>query len=133
MAQALVFRAGELLCALPLEQVIETMRPLTVHGLAGAPAHVKGITIMRGVPTPVVDVAALVGGAAAPASRYVAVRTARGPVAFATGEVLGIGEAPTARPGEGSPVPVRLIAAVGTYQSEPLFLLRADEVEVGRA
>src|SRR3954465_12779131 len=84
--QSLVFRAGTMLCALRLDDVIETMRPLGIRPLAGTPPFVRGISIMRGVPAPVVDVARLVGGEQAEIVRFVAVRTERGPVAFATGE-----------------------------------------------
>ena len=62
---ALVFRAGSMLCALRLADVIETMRPLGTRPLAGTPAFVRGVSIVRGVPTPVVDVARLLGGARA--------------------------------------------------------------------
>src|SRR5215213_1531126 len=89
-ATALVFRAGSLLCALRLDEVIETMRPLPTRPLAGTPPYVRGITIMRGVPAPVVDVARLLAGEAAETARFVAVRTEHGPIAFATGPVLGI-------------------------------------------
>src|ERR1700761_6326777 len=83
---SLVFRAGALLCALHLDEVIETMRPLAVRPLAGTPAFVRGVTIMRGVPTPVIDVARLLGGEQADVARFVAVRSERGPVAFAAGQ-----------------------------------------------
>src|SRR5215218_2672569 len=92
---SLVFRAGSLLCALALDDVIETMRPLPTHPLAGTPAFVLGISILRGVPTPVIDVARLLGGGDATITRFVAVRTERGPVAFATDDVLGIRAAVT--------------------------------------
>lgn len=72
---SLVFRAGALLCALRLDDVIETMRPLETHPLAGTPAFVRGISVLRGVPTPVIDVARLLGGTPAEVQRYVAVRT----------------------------------------------------------
>src|SRR4051812_18892067 len=87
---ALVFRAGALLCALRLDEVIETMRPLAVRPLAGSPPYVLGVTIMRGRPAPVIDVNRLVGGEQTAVERFLAVRTERGPVAFATGAVLGI-------------------------------------------
>src|SRR4051794_30092171 len=87
---SLVFRAGPLLCALRLDEVVETMRPLETRPLGGTPAFVKGISVLRGVPTPVIDVARLLGGGDAVAERYVVARTERGPVALATGLVLGI-------------------------------------------
>ncbi|MEV6495091.1 chemotaxis protein CheW, partial [Actinoplanes sp. NPDC051633] len=72
---SVVFRAGSLLCALRLDDVVETMRPLATRPLAGAPAFMSGICIMRGVPTPVVDVARLLGGGPAEITRFLAVRT----------------------------------------------------------
>src|SRR5690242_14990318 len=81
---SLVFRAGPLLCALRLDEVIETMRPLETRTLAGTPAFVRGITVLRGVPTPVIDVSRLLGGGSGEAERYLAVRTERGAVALAT-------------------------------------------------
>ena len=129
---SLVFRAGSLLCALRLEEVIETMRPLPTHSLAGTPAYVLGISILRGVPTPVVDIARLLGGGPATPTRFVAVGTERGPVAFATGEVLGIrstvadtGAQHTALLGQ---VPSGLVAGVGRLGTEPLLLLQSMRV-----
>jgi hypothetical protein len=45
----LLCRAGNLLCALPIEHVIEIMRPLPVEQIAGAPHYVRGLSIIRGV------------------------------------------------------------------------------------
>jgi purine-binding chemotaxis protein CheW len=131
-AMSLVFRAGPLLCALRLDEVIETMRPLTVRPLAGTPSYVRGVTIMRGVPAPVLDVALLVGGKEADIVRFVAVRTERGPVAFATGPVLGIRPAAAdAAPGPSGfygGASSRLVAGVGTVDAEPILLLQSMRV-----
>jgi purine-binding chemotaxis protein CheW len=130
-SSALVFRAGSMLCALRLDDVIETMRPLAARPLAGTPAFVRGVSIVRGVPTPVVDVARLLGGERAEVCRFVAVRTERGPVVFATGAVLGIR---VAGPGDGSGHPGllgaagRLVAGVGTLEGEPVLLLQSMRV-----
>jgi len=131
---SLVFRAGSLLCALRLDDVIETMRPLPTRPLAGTPAFVRGICVMRGVPTPVVDVAWLLSGEPAENSRFVAVRTERGPVALATGQVLGIrtvdsgevaaGHAALSGAGASSP----LVAGIATFGAEPLLLLQSMRV-----
>jgi purine-binding chemotaxis protein CheW len=129
---SLVFRAGSLLCALRLDEVIETMRPLAVRPLAGTPAYVRGVTIMRGVPTPVIDVARLLGGEQAEVARFVAVRTERGPVAFATGTVLGI--RPTTADASSRQMTLiggasgSLVAGVGTLDAEPLLLLQSMRV-----
>jgi purine-binding chemotaxis protein CheW len=126
---SLVFRAGPLLCALRLDEVIETMRPLRTHPLAGTPAFVTGICIMRGAPTLVVDVARLLGGVEAEVSRFVAVRTERGPVAFATGQIHGVRQVSADVTGRHEALlgdaPARLIAAVGTIDSVPVLLLQS--------
>ena len=131
-AMTLVLRAGPLLCALPLDEIIETMRPLAIEPLAGTPAFVRGISVVRGVPCPVIDLARLLGGHDAPLSRFVAVRTDRGPVAFATGEVLGIRPADTATTPQGAALPAgaatALVAAVRTFERQPLFVLQPMRV-----
>jgi purine-binding chemotaxis protein CheW len=129
---SLVFLAGSLLCALRLDEVIETMRPLAVRPLAGTPPFVLGVTIMRGVPTPVIDVARPLGGTPAEVARFVAVRTERGPVAFATGTVIGFRVA-TADHGARHPALVggasgALVAGVGRLDAEPLLLLQSMRV-----
>ena len=126
----LVFRAGGLLAALRLEDVVETMRPLVVRPLAGTQPFVLGLTILRGRPAPVVDVALLLSGATAPATRYISAHTPRGPVALATGDVVGIRDAGgtdtlqqnTAMLG---PAPARLVSAIGSLDDEPMFLLQS--------
>ena len=130
---SLVFRAGSLLCALRLDEVIETLRPLAIRPLAGTPAFVLGVTIMRGEPAPVVDVARLLGGEEADVARFVAVRTEHGPVAFATGEVLGIratGAGTTAQHGTliGGASEHTLVAGVSTLDAEPLLILQSMRV-----
>ncbi|MFL5302954.1 MAG: chemotaxis protein CheW, partial [Anaeromyxobacteraceae bacterium] len=55
----LLVRAGSRLCALPLACVVETLRPLHTSPLAGTPACVSGVAVVRGAPTPVVDLDAL--------------------------------------------------------------------------
>lgn len=129
MLAALVFRAGPLLCALGLDDVIETMRPLATQPLAGTPPFVLGISVLRGVPTPVVDVARLLRGGPGEIDRYVAVRTERGAIALATGEIIGIrsvdagttGAHPALLGGRSS----RLVAGAGTVGTEPLLLLQS--------
>ncbi|AGL18468.1 putative CheW protein [Actinoplanes sp. N902-109] len=127
-----MFRAGSLLCALRLDEVVETMRPLATHPLAGTPAYVSGICIMRGLPTLVVDVARLLGGGAAEVVRFIAVRTGRGPVAFATGPIAGVqpvhADPATRHEALLGDAPARLIAAVGTIDTEPVLLLRSMQL-----
>ena len=47
---SLVCRVAARLCALPVRAVIEIMRPLALEPIAGAPAFVAGLAIIRGEP-----------------------------------------------------------------------------------
>ncbi|MFC7531056.1 chemotaxis protein CheW [Actinoplanes sp. GCM10030250] len=126
---ALVFRAGPLFCALPLDEVVETMRPLETRLLAGTPPYVRGLTILRGAPAPVIDVTRLLTGRDGEIDRYVAVRAGRGLVACGTGPVLGVQqihvEPPDGPAALFTGVSKALIAAVGTFGTDPLLLLHS--------
>ncbi|WP_229783259.1 chemotaxis protein CheW [Pilimelia anulata] len=130
--RALLFRAGPLLCGLPLEDVVETMRPLPVRPLADLPPYAAGITVVRGAPVPVLDAATLLGGAAGPVSRFIAVRADPGPVVLATGEVLGVDEgggeaadrAGADRAGMDRAAAGPGVGGIRTHDAEPLLLLR---------
>lgn len=89
--QHLLCRAGSRRYALPIAHVVETMRPLPVTAVAGAPPAVLGLAVIRGAPTPVVDLASLVGAAdPEPAGRFVLVTAGARRVALAVAEVLGV-------------------------------------------
>lgn len=126
---ALVFRAGPVFCALALDEVVETMRPLATRPLAGTPPYVLGLTIMRGAPAPVIDMTRLLTGIDGMVERYVAVEAGRGLIACATGPVLGVQDVRVAPPDGPAAlftgVSTSLIAAVGTIGAEPLLLLRS--------
>ena len=125
---SLVFGVGELLCALALRDVVETIRPLPVQPLAGTADVLLGVSVIRGLAVPVVDTARLLGAAAERPCRFVTTRTEQGPLAYATGPVRGV------LPGEPDPAPPpppvlaaaapRLVAAVGVLDSQPLLFLR---------
>ena len=90
-ATTLVCRVRELRVAIDLAYVSEIMRPLQVRPLADMPAFVAGIAVVRGVPTVVVDAGALLADTGARAwTRFVALRTAGGPVARPDEEVGGL-------------------------------------------
>jgi purine-binding chemotaxis protein CheW len=95
----LVCRVGGWLCALPIAQVDETLRPLPLEPLAAAPPFVLGLSIIRGLPTPVVDTGALLGAPDRPRpGRLVVLRLQDGNrrVALAVEAVLGVRTIPTA-------------------------------------
>jgi purine-binding chemotaxis protein CheW len=116
------------LCALPLAHVEETMRPLAVQPMAGLPWFISGIAVIRGVPTPVVNVASLLTGEAAPALRFVTIKTGRRHLVLAVDAVLGVAEIP---PGSIGALPDLLhnaeldaISAIGVLNAELLLVLR---------
>jgi purine-binding chemotaxis protein CheW len=94
--QVVLVQAGSHRCALPVGVVLETLRPLPFRPLAGAPAEVLGVAVVRGSPVPVVDLALLVAGApsASPARRWVMVRCGARAAALAVDGVTGIRRLP---------------------------------------
>ena len=80
----------DILCALSLEHVTETMRPLDVKPMAGVPSFIQGLAVVRGVPTAVVNAASLLTGEASAPTRFVTVRTGSRCIALAVDAVLGV-------------------------------------------
>ena len=109
----LVCRVQTRLSALPLAQVVETMRPLPTEAIAGAPDFVRGLAVIRGAPVPVVDAARLLGiEEDAPAGRFVTLAVGGRRVALALGSVLGL----------------RSVAAASLYRLPPLLDKAGAEV-----
>ena len=77
---------------MPASVVCETFRPLPVQLAPSAPDFVAGVTMLRGLPAPVIDVGHLLGSKASPQnwSRFVSVRAGERMVALAVDEVLGL-------------------------------------------
>jgi len=118
-------RAGSVRYALPLGHVVEIMRILPIEPIAGAPLYVRGLSIIRGTPTPVVDTALLCSGCTAPAHRLVTVRAGTGIIALAVNSVLGVRSIKT---GEALPPLLRdaashVVAAIGRLDAELLLFL----------
>jgi len=78
------------LIGVPIELVIETMRPLAIERLSGAPEFVSGLSVIRGMPMPVVDVGRLLGSTEAPPRRFVTVRAGHRTLALAVSDVAGV-------------------------------------------
>jgi purine-binding chemotaxis protein CheW len=90
-ASFLVVRVHTGLAALSLSEVLEIMRPLPVEPVAGMPASVLGLSVIRGKPVPVVHLGTLLGSAGpADPTRFVTIRVAGRRVALAVDEVLGV-------------------------------------------
>jgi len=128
----LLCRAGTVLCALPLGQVVEVMRLLPIETVAGAVPPVRGLCIIRGAPVPVVDAGSLLGEHAMRAERLVAIRIGERRVALAVGSVLGIHRI-EAQALHGLPPLLRdaaseTIAAIGTLDAQLMFFLNTARI-----
>lgn len=91
----LLVRCRAWLCALPLTEVVETLRTLPLQPVAGAPPFVRGLSLLRGELVPVVDLALLLGGEhGAAAGRLILVRAGERRLALAVDEVLRVAPLP---------------------------------------
>jgi purine-binding chemotaxis protein CheW len=109
--RALIVGLKGCICAVPLAQVIEIMRPLPIESLSSVPTFVSGLAIIRGIPTPVVDLAAVLGTPNEAAERFVTMRVGDRQVALSVDAVLG----------------VRDLDAIMTRQKLPPLLQRASK------
>jgi len=80
--------------ALPLDHVLETMRPLPVEPVANAAPYVLGVSVIRGMPVPVVDLGALLTNEETLSetvhARLVMIRAGARHVALAVESVIGV-------------------------------------------
>ena len=124
---SLVCRIATRLCALPVGAVIETMRQLPLEPIAGAPAFVVGLAIIRGEPVPVVDAARLLGAEPGRANRFVTLRTAPRPIALAVDDVLGVhrlaADSLVALPALAGALAGDVVAAIGALDARLLMVL----------
>lgn len=123
----LVCRVQDRQCALPLDCVVETMRPLPIELIAGSADVVRGLSVIRGAPLPVIDAAVLLGEPREAAGRFVVVRVDDRQVALAVGHVLGVRNAPRgslhALPPLLSGNETPAVAAVGLLDAQLLLVL----------
>jgi purine-binding chemotaxis protein CheW len=121
----LVCRSGSYLCALPLADVVETLRPLAVEPLAGVPPFISGISVIRGLPTPVVDLSVFLGDPDRAPTRFVSLLVANRRVALAVAAVHGVHQftalAQSTLPPLLKNVAGDALSAVGTLDRELLF------------
>ncbi len=129
---SLLCRVRTRVCALPLEHVLETMRPLPIEPLSGAPRFVRGLAIIRGSPVPVIDAARLLGAEEAPPARFVTLRVGDRRVALAVDEVLGVGagaeQSLEALPPLLGEVAADVVEAIGTLDAHLLLVLRGGRL-----
>ncbi len=133
----LVTHVGGLLCALPIGHVVETMRPLPIEPIAAVGAElpfVAGVSVVRGAPIPVVDVARLLDQRAGAQTRFVIVRTSGSDARIAlwvdavidvrSFERVAIADLPPLLQGANRDV----VSAIGTLDRALLVVLNAGRV-----
>jgi purine-binding chemotaxis protein CheW len=129
----LAVRVGAGICAVPISDVVEIMRPLPIEAWSGAPDVVRGLSVIRGAPVPVVDLRTLLGASSdCPCTRFVAIRVGERRVALSVDAVLGIREfAPALRtqmPPLLSDACTELVEAVGALDTELFMVLKACSI-----
>jgi purine-binding chemotaxis protein CheW len=129
---SLLCRVGTVHCALPLEHVIETMRPVPLETLPGLPYFVGGIGIVRGVPLAVVIVNRLFAKAEGRPERLVIARVGERRVGFAVDTVIGVlaldGSMLQRLPRLLLEAPQDAVAAIGTLDGELLVVLQTARI-----
>lgn len=128
-ASFLICRSNSRLCALALEHVIETMRALPLEPLPDMPPFLLGVSIVRGLLVPVVNVAVLVDIASdARPTRWVTLRLGERQVAFAVSSVLGVRELASETFEQVPPllreIDAAALAAITTLDAELLLVLQ---------
>ena len=120
------------LCALPLDHVVEIMRPPPIDALDGMPHFVLGLSVIRGSPIPVVDLGSLIDQKAAGARRLVTITAGGRTIALAVESVLGVRTLtadvlvdlpPLLRGAAGD-----VVSAIGTLDSELLLVLKLARI-----
>jgi purine-binding chemotaxis protein CheW len=128
----LVVAVGSRFVFVPLAHVIEMMRPLPVEAVPGMPSFVMGLSVIRGAPVPVVDLATAMGVTErAATSRFVLLRLGDRRVALLVDTILGVRELDTASMGEMPPLfrgASEIIEAMGTLDARLLVVLRATRI-----
>lgn len=87
---ALLARVGDVIVAVPLAHVRETLRCMPCERLPAVPPYVSGVSIIRGVPVPVMDAGKLLGQQTSSPRRLVLLRAEQRALALAVDEVLDV-------------------------------------------
>jgi len=125
---------GTRACAFPLRHVAETMRPIPIEPIAGTPGFVRGVSVIRGLPTPVVDLKALLENSDNSPSfgRFVTLKYDARRVVIGVDSVVGWRDLDSAQLGELPPllrdVTADLIESFGTLDAQLLLVLHAARI-----
>ena len=124
--------SGAHLCALPLSQVGETLRPLPITPLPDMPECVLGACTLRGEAVPVIALFALLGAARTLPGRFVSLRVDGRSAALAVDAVLGVHALPTAVLDQIPPLldggAEAQVASIGVRDAALMVVLRAARI-----
>jgi purine-binding chemotaxis protein CheW len=109
------------------------MRPLPFEVISGTAAFVDGVSIIRGGPVPIVDLARLLGNTTSePRTRLVVVRVGERRAALSVGEVIGVHALESDAVRELPPLlggaSAEVIRAVGSLDAQLLLVLETSRV-----
>jgi purine-binding chemotaxis protein CheW len=133
----LLCRVGSRIAALDVRDVWETMRPLPIEPLAGAPAFVLGLAIVRGFPIPVVDADRLLGSSGSSSTplispspaRFISLKLGVRSAVLSVDAVLEIRALPTGMLANIQPLlgeaGADLVSVIGTLDAKLLLVLEA--------
>lgn len=128
----LICRVGQQLHAIPIEHVVEIMRALPIEPVANAPSYIRGVCIVRGNPTPVIDTGLLVGGQQTNSRRLVEIKTEKRLIVLLVEDVLGIRLLQDGRYKELPPllrdVASETVAGIGMLDAALLLILNVTKV-----
>jgi purine-binding chemotaxis protein CheW len=125
----LLCRIGSCIGALAVKDVRETMRPLPIEPLSGAPSFVLGLAIVRGSPTPVIDAGRLLGSSASTPARFISLKMEERTAVLAVDAVLDIRVLPKGILVDTPPLlreaDQPLVSVIGALDAELLVVLEA--------
>lgn len=129
---SLLCRVDTRFCALPLENVIETTRPLPIESVSGAPDFVLGLSIVRGSAVPIVDAGRLLSGRPSTPTRVVMLKVGERRIGLAVEAVLGVRSLSSVSVEELPPL-IRtadsdVLTAIGALDAEFLVVLSAVRI-----
>jgi len=134
ISSVFVVRVGARVCALPLHHVVETMRPLPIDPVVGTPGFISGVSVIRGIATPVVDLKALLDNSENSPSfgRFVVLKLDNRQIAIGVDSVVGLGNLDAAQLGKLPPllrdVCADLFDSFGSRDAQLLLVLRAARI-----
>jgi len=129
---ALLSRVGARVCAWPVAHVREVMRRLPTETAPGAPPFVRGLSIVRGAPIPVIDVALLLGEAGSDPAYFVTASCGDRAAVLAVDGVLGVRRLPDAALQSLPPLldgaDHEFVSQIGALDDQLLFVLDSARI-----